>query len=275
MSIKKWSEVGFSHYLMFRLVMENEEICKGFLERVLNLKIKELKFLATEKSLEATLLSRGVRLDVYIVDDHNIAYDLEMQVGDLNSREMAKRCRYYQSLMDGDALKKGEAYASLRRSYIIFVCTFDPFGENRTRYTFSTKCEENYELKFEDECYKIIINTLGDKTGFSQDFVNLLNYINSGTPNDSYTQQIDARVLDLRQDNAAGVMYMQLEQHIMERERKAEEKGFVEGEAKGIEAVAIKMLQNRIPVATIQKCTELTLPQLQELAAKLGVSLVM
>ena len=104
-----------------------------------------------------------------------------------------------------------------------------------------------------------------------------------GTPNDSYTQQIDARVLDLRQDNAAGVMYMQLEQHIMERERKAEEKGYAEGEAKGIaigeakgiEAIAIKMLQNRIPVATIQKCTELTLPQLQELAAKLGVSLVM
>ena len=92
-----------------------------------------------------------------------------------------------------------------------------------------------------------------------------------GTPNDSYTQQIDARVLDLRQDNAAGVMYMQLEQHIMERERKA----YANGEANKVEAIATKMLQNQEPTKNIIEYTGLTLPQLQELAAKLGVSLVM
>ena len=63
---------------------------------------------------------------------------------------------------------------------------------------------------------------------------------------------------------------MQLEQHIMERERKAEEKGV----AKGIEGVAIKLLQNHIPVKTIQECTELSFQRLQELADNLGIELV-
>ena len=69
------------------------------------------------------------RLDLFVVDEDGVAYDIEMQMDNSYKKYLGKRSRYYVSLMDNGALKKDEPYSHLRKSYVIFICTFDPFGK--------------------------------------------------------------------------------------------------------------------------------------------------
>ena len=40
---------------------------------------------------------------------------------------IAKRSRYYQSVIDIDSLSKGHSYKDLSNAFVIFICTYDPF----------------------------------------------------------------------------------------------------------------------------------------------------
>ena len=216
--IQDWSTVGISNYFMFRMVMEKPELCKGFLERVLDIKIKTIEDPEPEKSLEAKLSSKGVRLDMYVEDENGVAYDLEMQASDADSGSLGKRMRYYQSMMDSKALNKGDLYSKLRKSYVIFVCTYDPFDAELGRYSFASNCVEKSTVKLNDECYKIIINTKGKQENLSTELRCLLDYINSGEPKDEYTRQLHREVNLQHKDRQLGVLYMTFEQTLMEAE---------------------------------------------------------
>ena len=41
---------------------------------------------------------------------------------------LPKRMRYYQGMIDLNILEKGENYKNLKKSFVIFICTFDLFG---------------------------------------------------------------------------------------------------------------------------------------------------
>ncbi|MDO4988184.1 MAG: hypothetical protein Q4E17_04055, partial [Synergistes sp.] len=100
--------------------------------------------------------------------------------------------------MDGDALRKGAFYRDLRKSVIIFICTFDPFGENLGKYTFNNICEEKKDLALGDECTKIFINSKGIRDNLSKDLSCLMDYIESGSPQDDFTKTLNERVEILR-----------------------------------------------------------------------------
>lgn len=40
------------------------------------------------------------------------------------------------------SLPTGVHYKELPETYIIFICTYDPFGKGLYKYTFDTKCNE-------------------------------------------------------------------------------------------------------------------------------------
>ena len=222
--ITEWKHVPFSNAFMFRLVMENPELCKTFLELVLDMKIAKLSHVDPEKSLEAKLSSKGVRLDLYIKDMNGVTYNLEMQASDVDKDALAKRTRYYQSMIDANALKKNAIYSTLPQSIIVFVCKFDPFGLNLGRYTFSNFCHENKELKLPDGSNKIFINTLGQNESLSKELINLMEYINTGAVKDNFTEQLNNRVKVLRDDAVSEQMYIMWQQHDLEEQAKAERK---------------------------------------------------
>ena len=58
-----------------------------------------------------------------------------------------------------DALKTGKIFARPPQSIVIFICTFDPFGRERYRYTF-VETQRRWEL-LEDGTCKIFLNTKG------------------------------------------------------------------------------------------------------------------
>ena len=47
---------------------------------------------------------------------------------------------FHQAEMDVTSLLPGEDFSKLRTGYVIFICTFDPFGKGLYRYTFENRC---------------------------------------------------------------------------------------------------------------------------------------
>lgn len=81
-------------------------------------------------------------------DEKEVVYDIEMQVSD--TKELPKRSRYYQGMMDLKLIDKGQYYDELNQSYVIFICPFDVFGKGRYIYTFENICKEDNRISMGD-----------------------------------------------------------------------------------------------------------------------------
>ena len=97
-----------------------------------------------QKSINVDMDAQSVRLDVYVKDDRETVYDIEMQVSD--TKELPKRSRYYQGMIDLQLVDAGQHYKKLNKSYIIFICPFDLYGKGRHIYTFENICKEDNSI---------------------------------------------------------------------------------------------------------------------------------
>ena len=127
----------FTNDEIFKVVMQDESIARKIIGIVLGREVREIKNYTTQKDKKVRKLARGVRFDLYFEDDET-AYEVEMQ----NSIciDVGRRCRFYQSMIDVDLLAEGEDFGNLKDSYIIFLCTYDPFGKDVPVYAFETVC---------------------------------------------------------------------------------------------------------------------------------------
>jgi predicted transposase/invertase (TIGR01784 family) len=160
--------------------MADTKICKMVLETILKINIEKVELLVEQNTIQNLPASKGVRLDVYVKDDKGTVFVCEMQTG--KGKELPKRTRYYQGNIDLDLLSKGERYADLKQSYIIFICTFDPFGQNRYCYTFEETCTEDKNLLLGDETKKIFLNTKGSIGETDTSLRDFLGYVEDSTP---------------------------------------------------------------------------------------------
>lgn len=158
--LKKWQDATIKDNFIFSKTLEmNPELCRRLIELILNIRIKKINYPEREKVIENRIDSKGIRLDVYVEDNQNRSFDLEMQIAD--SDNISKRMRYYQGLIDGDKLKRGQHYSALGESYIVFICPFDKFKQGRHIYTFRERCDQDYNLKLNDGAVKIFLSTKG------------------------------------------------------------------------------------------------------------------
>lgn len=98
--------------------MSDKEICKEFLEKLLEIEINKIEMPENQKTIDLLLETKGIRLDIYVKDQNNTVYTVEMQRG--NHRNLPKRLRYYQGNIDLALISKGDDYRKLSKSYIIF-----------------------------------------------------------------------------------------------------------------------------------------------------------
>ncbi|MBR3623166.1 MAG: Rpn family recombination-promoting nuclease/putative transposase, partial [Selenomonadaceae bacterium] len=124
--IKEWEELTISDNFLFQKVMQNPKICKKLVEKLLRIKIKNIVYPTTEMSIEESPTQKGIRLDLYVETDTGVIIDIEMQTTNDYPSLLPKRTRYYQSLIDLNVLRKSQDYTELKKSYVIFICTFDP-----------------------------------------------------------------------------------------------------------------------------------------------------
>ena len=135
--------------------------------------------------------------------------------------------------MDINSLHKGESYRKLKESYIVFVCSFDPFKHSRMIYTFRNKCIEIEDLELEDKATKIFLNASGTAGEINNEIKNFLQYINSGEIKGQFTSKVDDKLKELKSREEIGVEYMTYELMLQDARDDAYYKGLTEGRNEG------------------------------------------
>ena len=219
----------------FAKVMSDKRLCKPLLESILNIKIRDIEYVDYEETIQMTIKSKGIRLDIYVEDDNNTVFNLEMQT--TAYKELPKRSRYYQGIIDLNMIEKGESYDILKESYVIFICTFDFFEKGRSVYEFENVCLEDSEIKLNDGTHKIFLNTKGDKSDINKELKSLLEYFDGSEPESELTRRIDRKVIAARKNERWRREYMslQMEMNLKYREglKAGEEKGRALGQSEG------------------------------------------
>lgn len=158
MSNTNFQELNLSDRFLFPAALEDPITCRLILECIVEEEVGELA-IRTEYTRAYNSEFKCIRLDVYAKDVvTEVSYNLEMQ--NKNEYNHPLRSRYYQAQIDVGSLEPGDKYTDLKPLYVIFICNFDPFGENLYRYTFSMQCEER-DVPLNDGVKRIFFNTKG------------------------------------------------------------------------------------------------------------------
>lgn len=250
MSTNDYSQLGFSNKFMFGKLMENDERCKRLLEQILGFKIHHIEKLEREKTIDEKYDGHGIRLDIY-VEDGKTVYNCEMQ--NTNEHNLPKRSRYYQSQIDSSSLQKGVPYRQLTKSFVIFICTFDPFSRGQYVYTFENRCMEVPDLNLGDETTKIFVNTKGNCGNTSEEFKELLRFIDTSEDRPYENDLANDLLSDLKkarnnEDWRHDYMTWRDYGNDCHEEGLAEglEKGRAEGLKKGREVEKVELIENML-----------------------------
>ena len=210
-TFKPFEELEFSDDFMFKKIMQNSEICIGVIERLLKIKVDHIEYPELQKEIAPYYTSKGVRLDVYVKDSDRI-FDLEMQSASIGA--LGKRMRYYQSMLDIDDLMKGADYSDLKESYVIFICKSSPFKNfNLPVYSFRNICEENPSVELNDKTHKLVYNASAYEDENDEALKAFLHFICSGNATDTFTERINALVIQAKLAEAGKTEYMGMNLH--------------------------------------------------------------
>ena len=278
--LKKWNEASLSDNFIFCKVMsENLDLCKEFLEMLLNIKIESISLAQPETTLNVDFFAKGIRLDVFVKDDTDRIFDIEMQV--IGNDYLPLRARYYQSVLDVSSLHAGEDYESLTESYVIFLCLDDIFHKGLPIYTFKSVCLEDSTLVLDDKTTKVFCNAQKYDKMPAEKLRTFFKFLVQKKPDETdFSKIINEKVLKAKITEDARRTFMTLEQEIrlaakhaaQEAAQEAYEKGYKEAEKekelavkKAAENNARKLKESGVSVEIISKCTGLSLEEVQNL----------
>ena len=225
---KNYEELEFTDDFMFCKVLTNKpKLCKELLELIIGKKVGKFVQLDKQQPIEITSDGKGVRFDVYCEDDQNTVFDCEMQTG--TYKNLPKRSRYYQGMIDLNLIERGADYRKLKKSYIIFICPVDVFGLGLHKYTFENRCAEIPDLLLGDEAVKIFLCAGGTADDVSEDMRAFLEYISGKKNNNRFVQKLEAEVEKARNREEWRMEYMTLLMRDQEMINKGREEGREEG----------------------------------------------
>lgn len=226
------AQINLSNDIMFHLVMRDPERCRKFLEMVLGFEIAKVEVEA-QKDITPSLIGKGIRLDIYAKDENNTRYNVEMQT--THSYSLGLRLRYYQSSMDYNVLERGNRYEQLPSSFIIFICTKDPFKRGKCRYTIRPTCLETGEL-VETRQEWILLNAEGTDKNVSDEIAEFLQYVKDSTSENAgnpLLQDINKAVTEFRENREWRDAMITFEEKLRWMEEDIRQEGYQEGHQEG------------------------------------------
>ncbi|MFI3230624.1 MAG: hypothetical protein R3Y29_03605 [bacterium] len=152
--VEKWEKMPLSSDRLFTSVFQsNKELLKELIQLMMGKEIAEIGDVYIEKSLSNMKPFRSVRLDVVFRGEVEV-YNIELQTA-IDKKSLAKRLRYYQSMIDMKLLPAGEDYIELINSYIIFLCMDTPFNDGHLVHKFTDRSDVN-GMELNTGAYKIV-----------------------------------------------------------------------------------------------------------------------
>ena len=228
---KNYDELEYRDDFMFGKVMEDPILCHDVLECLLQQPVGELSDIQPQREFRYTTDGKPIRIDIYTQDDDSV-YDAEMQNlnhKSIESLALPKRSRFYQSSIDIDAMNKTDSYGKLPTSYVIFICTFDPFGKGFSRYTFRNRCDEDRDIELGDASIKCFYNCSYDGNDIPDELKQLYVYVMNGQAQSNLANRIDNAVMRARQNNEWRSAYMKERALFMDLRNEGREEGREEG----------------------------------------------
>ena len=237
-NFKPLEELTIMDDYMFGVVMSDMDNLKPLLEQILKVNIVEINFIERQKTEKEGYESHGARLDLYVRDNQGRVFNVEVQTSD--KKNLPKRMRYYQSVIDVELLSPGANYNKLGKCFVLFICNYDPFNYGRYIYTFENRCLEEPGLPLGDETVKVIANTRGTVGEISDELKELLLYFDKGIVTGAYTRKLDDAVKSVKASEERRHEYMVM----MIREMEAKEEGREEGRQEGIEQGKVESIKS-------------------------------
>lgn len=288
--MKSYDELTITDDFMFSKVMLDEKLCKELVEILLDIKIDRIEYIGRENTIKEDPIGRGIRLDVYIKDSNRV-FDIEIQT--TNKHDLSQRSRYYQALMDLDNLSTGTKFTELKESYILFICTFDPFDREQVKYVFRERSETINDLFLNDKTYKVFYNIKAYKKSDNKRVQEFLQYLTTKKPESDFTKKLENAVYRIKGHQNWRKEYMtvamKFDELLEEGLAEGRAKGLAEGRAKGlaeglaegraeglVEGIAegiaknkletaIKMRNDNFPIESIVKYTGLTKEEIEKM----------
>ncbi len=235
-NFRKLSELSLiDDYLFGLFIQENDsdELIREMLEIMLDKKIKSIKFADNQHTILNDTDKKGIRLDAIVVDNDGVIYNVEVQTANL--KNLPKRMRYYQSLIDRENMPSGEIdYNKLSKTIIIFVAGFDVFGKGLYRYSFKNICMEDSSIALGDGTEKIVLNTRGIcPDSASKELIELLKYFQNSTEDTANTSEsgfvrkLDRKLEPIKNSPKFGGAYMSLFEKIYTEKYEASMQSFI------------------------------------------------
>ena len=150
-------------------------------------------------------------------------------------------------------ITRNKAGVSGKGSYIIFICTFDPFGGSRYIYHFENLCREDPAIRLKDGTEKVFLNTKGTRDDVGEDLRRLLEYFESMVPRDAYTRELEDAVAEAREHTEWRREYMKLEAWEQRIRWEGRSEG---GTARLVSQIIRKVKKGRTPEETAEDLDE-------------------
>mgnify|MGYP000003547487 FL=1 len=259
---KTLKDLNLIDRFLFAEVMEDAETGQDILSIILGQDVQLVPGSQTEKEYRISPLAKSIRMDVFLMSEEGIVYDIEAQ-GTYRS-DLRKRSRYYQSLLDGSLLESGEnSYNLLKDSFIIVITNYDIFGLGKYCYTFEAVCREHPALSLQDGAIRIFLNTRGtNRDEISSELADFLHYMENSTDETALKtgsvriRRIHEHVCEVRQSEAIGMKFMRE----LEEKSQARAEGCQAGLTDGI-LTSIKNLMETMDLTAEKAMKALKVPK--------------
>ena len=267
---KAFENLTLTNNFMFGEVVADEETGKNLLEIILNREIARITVCQKEKALNNIPGRRGIRFDVYLKDELEKVYNLEMQI--IDKHDLPKRSRYYQGMLDTQLLPSGaKNYNILNQTIIIFICMFDPFGFEKCKYTFESCCREVPELKLQDGSTRIFLNVRGkNQEEITTALAELLKYLADPEHTELHDNRmiaLDNRLHKIKRDKETRDLYMTFQEIIEDVKDMAGENGRAEGLAEGKVSTVHSLRKMKEKQVSVEEAVELLDLDREEIAS--------
>ena len=248
---KPYEELNLMDSFLFESVTENPEkavvVAKPIIERATGRRVKTL-VVHSQKDLKGINVNRhGIRMDVYTEeiqetqDGSEVICVYDIEPNNYYDKDIPRRNRYYQSMIDSKLLPTGEMYKKLPDMFSIWILPYDPFGDDRMVYTVKNIVTENNQIVYNDGVTKIFLYIKGT-IGGSEDLKNLLHFMENPVRDNAVDDELTA-IMDIvdviKSDPEERKRYMGL-MGVIEYERRD---AYQEGQEEGLVHGAIKTLK--------------------------------
>ena len=229
--------------------------------------IGRVEYPELQKEIKPDADARSIRLDVYTKDDKDRVFDIEMQM--TVTKELPKRSRYYHSMLDLQLIDKGQTYAKLKPSFVIFICLADMFGAGRHKYTFETVCREDRTIWLGEERTTIFLNADSQMEDVSKELTAFLNYAAGCVSEDPFVKKMDEAVKEAKKNREWRREYMTLLMRDQENIEKGRKEGRREGRKEGqVKELYHLVLDGLLPLETAVKRSGLSQEKFLEIAKR-------